>query len=273
MPELPEVETTLQGISPYLRGQSIQKIIVRFSQLRWPIPNNLAAQLEKQTIQTLSRRGKYLLLHFKQGTLILHLGMSGRLSIVTAEIPPKKHDHLDFILQNKKILRFTDPRRFGACLWSENPAEHFLLKHLGVEPLSKKFSGEYLFKKSRARKIPIKTFIMNHKIVTGVGNIYAAESLFAAKIHPETAANKISLLQYQMLTKAIIRILKQAIKKGGTTLKDFLNSEGKPGYFNLKLKVYGRAGLPCFDCKKPLQQNRLGQRSTVFCVNCQKKAT
>lgn len=271
MPELPEVETTLRGILPYVKGQTIQRVIVRHPRLRWPIPPLLPEKLENQKIISLSRRGKYLLMQIANGTLILHLGMSGRLGIFQEKSPAKKHDHLDLLLQNKKILRLTDPRRFGACLWTEeDPEKHFLLKNLGREPLDNHFSGKYLFEKSRKRKVAIKTFIMNSHIVVGVGNIYAAESLFEAGIHPNTSAHTISLEKYQLLAKAIKKILQQAIKKGGTTLKDFLNSDGKPGYFSLKLKVYGRDGLPCMQCKTILTHLRLGQRSTVFCEKCQK---
>lgn len=270
MPELPEVETTLQGVRPYLQGQKIQSVTIRHPKLRWPIPAELNTLVSGQVITELQRRGKYLLLKTPRGTVILHLGMSGRLGIFQLNTPAKKHDHIDFIF-SKYLLRLTDPRRFGACLWTtENPEKHFLLENLGVEPFSKTFSGNYLFQKSRKRKIPVKSFIMNSQIVVGVGNIYAAESLFAAKINPFKSAEKISLAEYQQLALAIKKILKQAIKKGGTTLKDFLNSEGKPGYFSLKLKVYGRENQACMICKKTLRLKKLSQRATVYCEVCQK---
>lgn len=271
MPELPEVETTLRGISPYIQAQKINKIIVRHHGLRWPIPENLPVVLKQQTIQSLERRAKYILLHTQKGTLILHLGMSGSLRILTQPSPPQKHDHLDIIFANNAILRLTDPRRFGACLWTEeDPNNHLLLKNLGPDPLSNHFNGKYLWIEAQKRKVPIKSFIMNSATVVGVGNIYAAEALFASHIHPNTPAGKVSLQQFTLLASHIKKILRQAIKKGGTTLKDFVNSEGKPGYFSFHLKVYGRAGLPCVTCKTPLEQIRLGQRGTVFCKKCQK---
>lgn len=272
MPELPEVETTLRGIQPHVKSQKIHKIIVRQPLLRWPIPNNFARLLKDHTIISLERRGKYLLLHTTHGSVILHLGMSGSLRILTHNVPPQKHDHLDIILGNHKILRLTDPRRFGACLWTDkSPAEHPLLCHLGPEPLSKHFSGQYLWAKAQKRKLAVKSFIMNNQIVVGVGNIYATEALFAAGIHPNQSAHHISAAQYKKLVIEIKKILQQAIKKGGTTLKDFVDSEGKPGYFRMHLKIYGRAGLPCFICKTTLEKIRLGQRGTVYCKKCQRK--
>jgi formamidopyrimidine-DNA glycosylase len=197
--------------------------------------------------------------------------MSGRLRIVTAETPVQKHDHVDIEFENHKILRFTDPRRFGAFLWTqEEPAQHELLKHLGPEPLSQDFSGHYLWEKSRGRKVAIKAFIMDSKVVVGVGNIYATEALFPARINPQLAAGKVSASRYDLLAKEIKKILRSAIKQGGTTLKDFVNSEGKPGYFKLHLKAYGRKGLACVECGTKLKESRLGQRSTVFCPVCQK---
>ena len=270
MPELPEVETTLRGIHPHIQTQIIDKITVRQHALRWPIPKNLPNLLKGQAILEISRRGKYLLFSTSNGTLIMHLGMSGRLRIITQEIPPQKHDHIDILFHNKKILRYTDPRRFGACLWtSKDPSQHKLLKNLGPEPLTPEFSGKYLWTKAQKRKVAVKTFIMNSQIVVGVGNIYAAEALFAAGIHPNTPAENISEKTYQLLSAHIKTILKNAIKKGGTTLKDFLNSEGNPGYFSIQLKVYGRGGQPCVICNTPLEQIKLGQRGTVFCIKCQ----
>jgi formamidopyrimidine-DNA glycosylase len=271
MPELPEVETTLRGIQPHIQTQMVSKIIVRNHSLRWPIPANLDLLLKGQIIQSVERRGKYILLRAATGTVILHLGMSGSLRILTQETPPQKHDHLDIIFADHTILRLTDPRRFGACLWTEdNPLTHFLLKNLGPEPLKNEFTGKYLYKTAQKRKVAVKTFIMNSHIVVGVGNIYAAEALFAAGIHPETPAKDVSQKQYDSLVEHIKTILKLAIKKGGTTLKDFVNSKGKPGYFSMQLKVYGRADLPCLQCKTPLEQIRLGQRGTVYCPKCQK---
>lgn len=272
MPELPEVETTLRGIQPHIENQRIKQVSVRHYALRWPVPENIHLLLKGQTVQQLERRGKYILLKTQKGTVILHLGMSGSLRILLQPaLSAGKHDHIDIEFANKKLLRFTDPRRFGAFLWTEdNPDLHPLLKHLGPEPLSKHFSGAYLWQRARYRKTTIKTLIMDSKIVTGVGNIYAAEALFAAQIHPETLACRITEEHLIALVTAIKTILKAAIKKGGTTLKDFMKSDGKPGYFAFHLKVYGRAGLPCINCKTVLIDIRLGQRSTVYCPHCQR---
>lgn len=270
MPELPEVETTLRGIQPHVKSYKILKIIVRQHQLRWPIPNNISTLLQNQTLISLERRGKYLLLNTTNGTLIFHLGMSGSLRILSHHTPSQKHDHLDIEFNNHKILRLTDPRRFGACLWTnEDPLNHPLIRTLGPEPLSKQFSGKYLWAKAQKRKLGIKSFIMNSRIVVGVGNIYATEALFAAGIHPNQPSSTISEKQYARLVTEIKKILQKAIKKGGTTLKDFVDSEGKPGYFSMHLKVYGRDGLPCVKCKTILEKIRLGQRGTVFCHQCQ----
>lgn len=270
MPELPEVETTLRGITPHMQHQTIKQIIVRESRLRWPIPSDLNHHLCLQTIQTIQRRGKYLLIGFNHGTLILHLGMSGRLRIVPATTLVEKHDHVDLVMQNNLCCRFTDPRRFGCLLWTDDaPEQHKLLRNLGPEPLSKIFTANYLHQLSRHRKINIKQFIMNSQIVVGVGNIYANEALFAAKIHPSLSANKISLARYQLLIDAIKKILKAAIKCGGTTLRDFLASDGKPGYFTQSLSVYGRAGLDCLSCGNLLKTKMISQRATVYCSHCQ----
>lgn len=270
MPELPEIETTLRGIEPHIKRQIIDKVIVRHPRLRWPIPDNLPMLLQRQPILNVTRRGKYLLLETPAGTIILHLGMSGSLRILNQESKPGKHDHLDFVFANQTILRLTDPRRFGACLWTtDDPAQHPLLMHLGPEPLTKKFSGKYLLERARSKKMPVKSFIMDSKIVVGVGNIYAAEALFAAEIHPKISAGKITLIQFEKLSRAIKKILTSAIHQGGTTLKDFVKSDGKPGYFKLKLKVYGREGLSCVVCKTILKGFRLGQRATVYCEKCQ----
>ncbi len=271
MPELPEVETTLRGISPYLLKQQIKALEVRQWQLRWPIPKDLPANIKGQTVRQLSRRGKYLLFEFDSGTAIAHLGMSGSMRVVEGGLPPAKHDHVDWCLQSGQVLRFTDPRRFGALLWTDEPvSQHPLLSKLGPEPLSDDFDGELLFKRSRKRKQSIKTFIMDSKVVVGVGNIYANEALFLAGLRPGRAAGSITRLQADNLATQIKNVLAQAIKVGGTTLRDFVGGDGKPGYFQQTLRVYGREGLPCQQCSGLLKHKRLGQRATVYCPNCQK---
>jgi formamidopyrimidine-DNA glycosylase len=270
MPELPEVETTLRGIKPHIIHQEIVTVIVRQPRLRWPIPTDLKQQLEGQTLQKLTRRGKYLLFTFPTGTLILHLGMSGSLRVLAQAMPPQKHDHVDIGFANQIYLRFTDPRRFGALLFTrENPHSHSLLMHIGPEPLSQFFSGDYLWEQASGKKLPVKTFIMDGKILAGVGNIYATEALFQARLHPHKSAGKVTREQYQKLAQAIKTILQKAIKKGGTTLKDFQHSTGKPGYFRIELQAYGRHQKPCLRCQTYLKAIRIGQRTTVFCPLCQ----
>jgi formamidopyrimidine-DNA glycosylase len=270
MPELPEVETTLRGIFPHIHQQTITHTIIRQRQLRWRIPSHLQKTLHNQKIIGAERRAKYLLLKTSAGTLIIHLGMSGHLRVLDKDVPPRKHDHVDIQFSNHKILRFNDPRRFGAILWTnKNPHHHALLKHLGVEPLSADFSAHYLMTRAKNRKLPIKSFLMDGKIVTGVGNIYAAEALFAARISPLAAANSVALEGLLKLVHAVKHILQDAIHRGGTTLKDFLHSDGKPGYFSHELKVYGRAGLPCIICGEKLKAVQIGQRNTVYCEQCQ----
>jgi formamidopyrimidine-DNA glycosylase len=270
MPELPEVETTLRGIQPHIQQQFIVQAIVRQHSLRWPIPKNIIKKLAQQKILRVERRAKYLLFIFSHGTAIIHLGMSGSLRILPKAIPPNKHDHFDIILANRTVLRFTDPRRFGALLWTDTtPYSHALLKHLGPEPLARFFSGKYLWQTAQRRKVSIKTLIMDNTVVVGVGNIYANEALFMAGIHPLLPADQLALERAQQLAKAIKAVLRQAIKSGGTTLKDFIGSDGKPGYFFNKLQVYGRVNLPCLRCNNVLKLIRVAQRSTVFCAQCQ----
>jgi len=269
MPELPEVETVLRGLTPHIQGATIEAVLIRAPQLRWPIPD-LNEFVIQQTILHVSRRGKYLLMRLQTGTILFHLGMSGRLCLLTEPTAPKRHDHVDIIFTNKQILRYTDPRRFGAILWTTDcPLQHPLLKHLGVEPLTVDFTADYLLQRVNNRRVPIKPFIMNSKVVVGIGNIYAAESLFLAGIHPAMPVSLLTKIQASRLVDVIQDVLTQAIKKGGTTLKDFVNSEGRPGYFSQQLYVYGRAGLACIVCGNMLQSSVLGQRSTVFCVYCQ----
>ena len=271
MPELPEVETTCKGIAPHITNNKITKVIVRNRNLRWPIPTGLNTKLAKQKVISVTRRAKYLLISTETGTLIIHLGMSGSLRILSVDEAVEKHDHFELQFKDELCLRLRDPRRFGCVLWTkDDPFEHKLLINLGPEPLDKDFNAELLFEKSRKRKITIKQFIMDAKIVVGVGNIYASESLFLAGISPKRLTGKITKKNADDLTIAIKKILKQAIKQGGTTLKDFRSSDGNPGYFQQKLKVYDRKDEPCVKCKKPIKQITLGQRSTFYCSHCQK---
>ena len=272
MPELPEVETTKCGITPHLVARRVIDVVVRQHQLRWQIPQALISQLPGQLIQEVSRRGKYLLINAEKGTLIIHLGMSGHLRILSSKTPAQKHNHVDILLSNNYILRYTDPRRFGSVLWTvEDPLLHPLLVSLGPEPLTKLFNGSYLFKLAQNRQTAIKQFIMDSHVVVGVGNIYANEALFLAGINPMQLAKHISLESYSQLARTIKKVLSAAIKSGGTTIRNFLGSEGKPGYFAQQLFVYGRAGERCKKCKTILEEIRLVQRSTVFCPKCQRK--
>ena len=270
MPELPEVETSCRGITPHILNQTVSKVIIRQKQLRWPISAALKKDLTGQTIEKVERRAKYILLTTNTGTVILHLGMSGSLRIVQHDNPPNKHDHIDFQFSNGISLRLHDPRRFGAVLWTRaNPYQHKLLKNLGPEPLSDELNAEYLFTCSRKRKASIKTFIMNSHILVGVGNIYACEALFLAGINPKRQAGRISRQRYSTLIDAIKKILLQSIEQGGTTLKDFTQQDGKPGYFKQSLRVYGRAEQACPVCQQPIKRVTQQQRSTYYCSNCQ----
>ena len=270
MPELPEVETSLRGITPHIENQIVTQVIIRYPTLRWPIPPELPKLIEQQTLNSLTRRAKYLLLHFSTGTLLIHLGMSGSLRVITKDSPIQKHDHFDLFFANHKGIRLTDPRRFGAVLWlGANPHQHPLLANLGPEPLSDDFTGAYLYQISRNKKVSIKQFLMNQKIVTGVGNIYCTEALFDSGINPMRAAGNISLARYQVLVKNIKETLALAIKKGGTSLRDFVGSDGKPGYFKQELKAYGRSGEACINCQNILINIKQANRSTVYCKYCQ----
>ncbi len=270
MPELPEVETTRRGIAPHICGKQVRDILVRQPRLRWPIPKALRQLIRGQKLHAVDRRAKYLLLRFDRGTLLIHLGMSGSLRILPPETLPGPHDHVD-LLFNDCCLRLRDPRRFGAMLWTGGPArEHDLLRHLGPEPLSEDFTGEHLYRLSRRRRGPVKNLIMDGKVVVGVGNIYANESLFLSGIHPRRPANRISRARYDRLASNIKQILAQAIRRGGTTLRDFWREDGKPGYFAQELQVYGKQGKPCPNCGQPIRQERIGQRSSFFCKGCQR---
>ena len=270
MPELPEVETTCRGIEPHIKNAIVQQVIVRQPKLRWPIPADLEETLQGLQLQAVERRSKYLIFKFATGNLIIHLGMSGSLRVLLQPQAVLKHDHFELVFDNGVILRLTDPRRFGAVLWQVGEQPHKLLQHLGPEPLTDAFSADTLIAAAKNRRIAVKPFIMDAKVVVGVGNIYAAEALFAAAIHPETPVNQVSKAKFIKLTQAIKYILGVAIERGGTTLKDFVGGDGKPGYFAQELQVYGRKGQTCNLCQNKLQEIRLGQRSTVFCPHCQR---
>jgi len=271
MPELPEVETSRRGIEPHLCNQKITAIIVRNRQLRWPISVRLQKEATASTINAVRRRAKYLLIDTSQGCIIIHLGMSGSLRMIDNKVPAEKHDHVDIVLSSGQALRLRDPRRFGAVFWTKNdPLKHLRLKDLGKEPLEDALTAEWLYGQSRNRKRAIKSFIMDSKIVVGVGNIYACESLFLAGIHPNKPAGKLSMQRWEKLTHAIKDVLSKAIKQGGTTLKDFTRSDGQPGYFARQLTVYGREGKPCKKCGETLKKITQGQRSTFYCSQCQK---
>ena len=270
MPELPEVETTRRGIMPHIQGKLIQQVTIRDARLRWPVPEDLKHQLTNKTLLDITRRGKYLLFQFENGTMLLHLGMSGSLRIDTPGMPYRKHDHVELVFGHNTALRLHDPRRFGSVHWTrDDPMQHELLEHLGPEPLSRSFNADYLYALSRKRKVAIKQFIMNSQIVVGVGNIYASEALFMAGIHPKRLAGKISRQRYGLLVDAIKKILRRSIKQGGTTLRDFLHSDGQPGYFKQQLLVYDRKGEPCKLCGESIAHIVQGQRSTFFCKTCQ----
>lgn len=271
MPELPEVETTKRGIAPHIEGRTVCRVIIRQPQLRWPVPQELPSWIEGNRIVRVERRGKYLLLRFNHGTAIWHLGMSGSLRIANPRTEPGKHDHVEWTFGDDLALRYNDPRRFGCLLWTSQPPEqHKLLCALGPEPLTDAFDGTYLYQKSRECNQAVKTWLMNSKIVVGVGNIYANEALYASGIHPLKLATRLTRPKCHILAEHVKRILSSAIERGGTTLRDFVGGDGKPGYFAQQLNVYGRGGEPCNGCAKPLTEKRLGQRTTVYCIACQR---
>lgn len=271
MPELPEVETTRRGILPVLKNQRISLVTVRETRLRWPVAPDFVRQLTGQRIRDVRRRAKYLLIELERGTVIWHLGMSGSLRVLSSGTTPQLHDHIDVQLDSGRLLRFNDPRRFGCALWtSDDPAQHELIAHLGPEPLGDDFQVDYLAGKAKGRSVAIKQFIMNAEIVVGVGNIYASEALFRAGIRPKRAAGRIKREELTRLVKAIKQVLGDAIKVGGTTLRDYVNANGSPGYFRQKLFVYERVGEPCRRCKTPILQIVQGSRSTYYCPACQK---
>jgi len=270
MPELPEVETSRRGIAPWLEGMRVVDVAVRERRLRWPVPREIDRELPGQVIRAIRRRAKYLIFETDNGTLLVHLGMSGSVRIIDRDEPAAKHDHIDIGLESGKALRFRDPRRFGSMLWTGNASEHPLLRDLGPEPLEAGFDGDYLWRAARGRRIAVKQFIMNGAVVVGVGNIYASESLFIAGIHPRRRADRVSQVRMRLLADAIRLVLRQAIDAGGTTLRDFYGGDGEPGYFRQQLEVYGREGEPCRRCKYPVAAIVLGQRSTFYCRRCQR---
>ncbi|MFC4728680.1 bifunctional DNA-formamidopyrimidine glycosylase/DNA-(apurinic or apyrimidinic site) lyase [Coralloluteibacterium thermophilus] len=270
MPELPEVETTRAGLAPHLLGRSVTGVTLRRPDLRWPIPAEVAETLPGQRILDVRRRAKYLLVDTAPGSALLHLGMSGMLRVLPPETPPGPHDHVDLRLDSGRVLRFTDPRRFGCLLWQPAGDTHPLLRELGPEPLSDAFDGRHLFLRSRGRSAPVKAFLMDQAVVVGVGNIYAAESLFHAGISPLRAAGSVSPARYGRLAEAVKAILARAIARGGTTLRDFLSPDGAPGYFEQELWVYGRGGEPCRTCGARLREATIGQRASVWCGRCQR---
>ena len=271
MPELPEVEITRRGIEPHVLQQTVTAVIVRERRLRWPIPAELPQRLNNQVIDSVSRRGKYLLLGTASGSALLHLGMSGSLRVLPPASIWRKHDHVALELGNGLSLRLHDPRRFGALLWVEEPpTAHALLANLGPEPLGNEFHAGHLYRLSRGRRAPVKHFIMDSRVVVGIGNIYANEALHLAGIDPRRAAGRVAMARYERLVVAIRQVLGAAIEQGGTTLRDFLGSNGEPGYFRQRLRVYERAGQPCHNCGTAIIGRRLGQRSTYYCNRCQR---
>lgn len=270
MPELPEVETTRRGIAPHIQGRRLNGAVVRQPKLRYEVPAELDRYIEGRIVEAVERRGKYLLLRFDRGGLLIHLGMSGSLRLVPADSPPRTHDHLDILFEGR-CLRFHDPRRFGLVLWSDgDPADHPLLARLGPEPLSDGFSVDYLQGIAAHRRIAVKSLIMDSHIVVGVGNIYANEALFVAGIHPLRRSDRIAAPRYGALVDAIRAVLSRALEEGGTTLRDFVREDGEPGYFAQQLKVYGRTGEPCPACGAPIAHRIVAQRSTYYCPRCQR---
>nr|MBV6628883.1 bifunctional DNA-formamidopyrimidine glycosylase/DNA-(apurinic or apyrimidinic site) lyase [Oceanococcus sp. HetDA_MAG_MS8] len=275
MPELPEVETTRRGIAPAVEGQTLRAMTVRNAALRWPVPDDLPALLQGASIDAVRRRAKYLLLDCSRsgqplGSMLVHLGMSGQLRVVEPDAPLRKHDHVDWELADGRVLRLHDPRRFGSVLWQPLGDTHPLLASLGPEPLSPEFTATYLYQRSRGRKGPVKPFIMDQAIVVGVGNIYATEALFAAGIHPRRPAGRVSLKRYTALVDAIRAVLAESIQRGGTTLRDYVDPQGSPGWFRLQLAAYEQADKPCQRCSTPIRREVLGQRASYFCPSCQR---
>ena len=270
MPELPEVETTRRGLESHCVGQCVADVVVRDARLRWPVPADLAQQLRGARLHALERRAKYLLFRTDRGTLLVHLGMSGSLRVLPTALPPARHDHVDLVLESGACLRYNDPRRFGSFQWFAPAAELHPLVGLGPEPLSDDFDGALLHRRARGRRGPVKAFIMDAATVVGVGNIYATEALYLAGIRPDRAAGRIGRARYDGLAGHIKQVLTNAIAQGGTTLRDFVGGDGRPGYFAQSLHAYGRAGQPCGRCGRPLRGKVIGQRASVYCIACQR---
>lgn len=271
MPELPEVETTRRGVAPAVVGRCIERMIVREPRLRWRVPDELPSLVAGRKVKSLTRRAKYLLFTLPNGTLLVHLGMSGSLRVLPAETAPRPHDHVDLVLDSGECLRFNDPRRFGCMLWTAgDPLQHPLLRSLGPEPLAEEFDAAALARAARGRKVAIKQLLMNSRVVVGVGNIYASEALFRAGIRPRRAAGGLKPAELEALVRAVKQVLGEAIRSGGTTLRDYVNAAGMPGYFRQKLFVYERADEPCRICSTPIRHFVQGQRSTYFCGKCQR---
>ena len=270
MPELPEVETTRRGIAPHVVGRAVTAVEIREPRLRWPVPPDLAARLRGRRIDRLERRAKYLLFAAGAETLLVHLGMSGSLKFLPRAAAHGTHDHVDVHFEGGGCLRFTDPRRFGSFHLTGAPAEHPLLRALGPEPFDAAFDADYLWRVSRGRKVAIKQHLMNGHVVVGVGNIYASEALYRAGIHPARPAGRVSRARFEPLVASVRAVLEEAIAEGGTTLRDFVGADGKPGYFATELAVYGREGEPCKQCGGPIRRSVIGQRATYYCTRCQR---
>ncbi len=271
MPELPEVETTVRGISPYVKDATITEVVVRQPSLRWPVSGKLAESITNRRVERIVRRAKYMLFSVGDGCMLIHLGMSGSLRLSPLDEPPGVHDHVEFAIDDRWRLRLRDPRRFGCVLWIDgDPYGHRLLCSLGLEPLSEQFNGEHLYRISRGRKAAVKNVLMDGRIVVGVGNIYASESLHRAGIHPARSAGRIGRRRYDMLASSVKSTLSEAIDAGGTTLRDFVSGASQPGYFAQHLKVYGCADRPCKQCGNAISKITIGQRATYYCKNCQR---
>lgn len=272
MPELPEVETVRRGLLPHLQGRRIRSVTVRDARLRWPVPADLAKRLRERTVTAIDRRGKYLIVTLDSADrVIVHLGMSGRVLVLPAGTPLRKHDHVDWLLDSGQVVRYHDPRRFGAMLlWAKGETRHVLLDNMGPEPFTDEFNGDYLFERSRGKSVAVKNFVMDGQIVVGAGNIYATEALFRSGIRPTRAAQRLTRAECARLVETIRAVLSEAIVQGGTTLKDFAGADGESGYFQQKLYAYGRDGEPCLHCGTAIKRLVIGQRASFYCARCQK---